>query len=161
VKRRLRQKAATKDTQPQTETGMSTVLDLFIQDFVTTNKLLGQHWTWDALSSRRLLEAGPARKVFEFTSGGTIHTAIGQWLALPDGDWFRIELTLPHTGSAEDHRFDCLRLVHQHTHSSSAVDVVAETATIVRLTTRHRGLLNLLFVVRNAPAVAQNPYLIS
>jgi len=143
---------------------MSTILDLFIQDFVSTNKLLGQHWNWDALSSRRLMEAGPSIKVFEFTSGGTSHTAVGQWLALPDGDWFRIELTHPHIATAEEHRFDCLRLVRQHTHAGLTVEVVGvETgspATIVRLSTRHRGLMNLVFVVRTGAAVASKPFLI-
>ena len=143
---------------------MSTVLDLFIQDFVTTNKLLGQHWTWDALSSRRLMEAGPAIKVFEFTSAGTPHIAIGRWLALPDGDWFRIELG--HTSVAAmaaegaEHRFDCLRLMHQHTHSALLVETdTAAPAVIVRIATRHRGLINIVFVVRPSLSVT-NPYLI-
>lgn len=144
---------------------MSTVLDLFIQDFVSTNKLLGQHWGWDALSSRRLMETGPTIKVFEFTSSGTTHTAIGQWLALPDGDWFRIELTHPQVSiTADEHRFDCLRLVHQHTHAGLTVEVVdvesGAPSTIIRLSTRHRGLMNLVFVVRAGAAVAVNPFLI-
>lgn len=147
---------------------MSTVLDLFIQDFVTTNRLLGQHWNWDALSSRRLLEAGPATKVFEFTSGGTTQLAIGRWLALPDGDWFRIELTHPLGDLPADpmaHRFDCLRMMHPATHSGFAVE--SDTAGLgsapvffVKLTTRHRGLLNLVFVVRDGAASTGNPFLI-
>jgi hypothetical protein len=143
---------------------MSTILDLFIQDFVTTNKLLGQHWTWDALSSRRLMEAGPATKVFEFTSAGVQHLAVGRWLALPDGDWFRIELghTSVAAAAAEgaEHRFDCLRLMHQHTHSALAVETdTAAPAVIVRIATRHRGLINLVFVVHVSEPVV-NPVLV-
>ena len=146
---------------------MSTVLDLFIQDFVTTNKLLGQHWTWDALSSRRLMEAGPATKVFEFTSGGASQLAVGRWLALPEGDWFRIELGHPAVSTMDamtEHRFDCLRLMHQTTHSALAVatetdTTASSTAVIVRLTTRHRGLMNLVFVIRGSAPVA-NPFLV-
>lgn len=144
---------------------MSTVLDLFIQDFVTTNKLLGQHWTWDALSSRRLMEAGPPTKVFEFTSGGATHLAVGRWLALPDGDWFRIELgntTIGAMDVATEHRFDCLRLMHQTTHSSLTMETDTTTGApvvIVRLTTRHRGLINLVFVIRGSASVI-NPFLV-
>jgi hypothetical protein len=139
---------------------MSTILDLFIQDFVTTNKLLGQHWTWDALSSRRLMEAGPSIKVFEFTSAGNPHIAIGRWLALPDGDWFRIELDHTSVTAETEHRFDCLKLMHQHTHSGLLVETDTSTpAVIVRLTTRHRGLINLVFVVRPVQSIS-NPFLI-
>ncbi len=147
---------------------MSTILDLFIQDFVTTNRLLGQHWTWDALSSRRLLEAGPATKVFEFTSGGIKQIAIGRWLALPDGDWFRIELTHPLGDLPADltaHRFDCLRMMYPRTHSDFTVEgdtTGLETPPVffVKLTTRHRGLLNLVFVVRDGAPAITNPFLI-
>jgi hypothetical protein len=142
---------------------MSTILDLFIQDFVTTNKLLGQHWSWDALSSRRLLESGPATKVFEFTSGGVTQLAIGRWLDLPDGDCFRFELTHPIVASAEiatmENRFDCLRMMHQKTHGVLAVDINTDAA-IIRLTTRHRGYMNLVFVVRAASQIT-NPILVS
>lgn len=137
---------------------MSTILDLFIQDFVTTNKLLGQHWSWDALSSRRLLESGPATKVFEFTSGGVTQLAIGRWLALPDGDWFRFELTHPVIAAA-DSRFDCLRMMHQKTHGILDVEINTDVA-IIRLTTRHRGFMNLVFVVRSTPQIT-NPILVS
>ena len=141
---------------------MSTVLDLLIQDFVISNKLLGQHWTWESLSSRRLMEAGPTVKVFEFTSAGIQHLAIGRWLALPDGDWFRIELGHPSVSASEmvtEHRFDCLRLMHQHTHSGLSMETVTD-AVIVRLTTRHRGLMNMVFVVRPVLSVI-NPFLVS
>jgi hypothetical protein len=140
---------------------MSTILDLFIQDFVTTNRLLGQHWAWESLSSRRLMEAGPTVKVFEFTSGGTQHLAIGRWLALPECDWFRIELGHPSVNVSEttiDHRFDCLRMMHKHTHDSLSIETNTDTA-IVKLTTRHRGLINLVFVLRTELPVT-NPFLI-
>jgi hypothetical protein len=137
---------------------MSTILDLFIQDFVTTNRLLGSTWPWAALSSRRLMEAGAPVKVFRFKSGGTDHLAIGRWLALPDGDCFRIELThaLPTVGpGSEDYRWDCLRMMSHATHTElTAETVVGSTPTVmVKLGTRHKGLLNIVFAVREGAGV--------
>lgn len=134
-------------------------LDLFIQDFVNTNKLLGQHCIWEQLVNRRYVEDGRVR-VFSFMSGGSEHLAIGQMLSLPDADWFRIELTrtIP---SVEEHRFDILKLLQQRTHTGLNVDTATSGTVLVKLTTRHRGLVNLLFVVRDGPAPAQaNPFLV-
>jgi hypothetical protein len=94
--------------------------------------------------------------VFSFESGGAVQYAIGEYLALPDADWFRIELTHPIVADTE-YRFDCLRMMHTHTH----VDLSVEPGSpmIVRLITRHRGLINMLFVIRDGLAL-KNPYLI-
>jgi hypothetical protein len=121
-------------------------LDLFIQDFVTTNKVLNQHYDWSALVNRRFLE-DCLIKVFHFQSNGTTHYAIGQHIALPDSDWFRIELTraIP---VVEEHRFDCLRMMQATTHTGLVVEKSADVI-LVKLTTRHRGLVNIVFVVRD------------
>lgn len=138
---------------------MSVELDLFIQDFVNTNKLLGQHFTWEQLVNRRYVEDGRIR-VFSFTSGGSEHFAVGQMLSLPDADWFRIELTRP-IPAVEEHRFDILKLLQQRTHTGLAIDVpVSASGTVlVKLTTRHRGLANIIFVVRDCISLT-NPFLV-
>ena len=130
-------------------------LDLFIQDFVTTNKILNQHISWDSLVNRRFLEDG-LMKVFSFQSGGTAHYAIGTHLALPDSDWFRIELTraIP---AVDEHRFDCLRMMQAATHTGLSVDKSGDTV-LMKLTTRHRGLVNIVFVIRDSLPV-MDPFL--
>jgi hypothetical protein len=130
-------------------------IDLFIQDFVKTNKLVNRHCDWATLVSRSLQDDG-AKKVFSFESGGSTHYAVGEHLVLPDADWFRIELTHPVVADTE-YRFDCLRMMHANTH----VDLSVEPGSplIVRLTTRHRGLINVLFVIRDGLAL-KNPCLV-
>jgi len=130
-------------------------LDLFIQDFVTTNKVLNQHFPWDSVVNRRFLEDG-LMKIFSFQSGGSTHYAIGTHLALPDSDWFRIELTraIP---VIDEHRFDCLRMMQAATHTGLSVEKSAE-AILVKLTTRHRGLVNIVFVIRDSLPVT-DPFL--
>jgi hypothetical protein len=132
-------------------------LDLFIQDFVTTNKVMNTHVNWPSLVNRRFTEDG-VKKVFEFQSGGAKHYAVGQHLALPEADWLRIDLTrtIP---PVEEHRFDCLRMMHAETHTGFAVErLVEKNVVLIRLTTRHRGLINVVFVIRDGLAV-ENPFL--
>jgi hypothetical protein len=132
-------------------------LDLFIQDFVTTNKVLNHHYDWPELVNRRFLE-DELLKVFQFESSGTMHYAIGRHLAHPDADWFRIELTrsIP---QVEEHRFDYLRMMQTTTHMGLVVEK-EEGVVLVKLTTRHRGLVNVVFVIRDGLAVV-NPFLVS
>lgn len=127
---------------------MSTVaIDLFIQDFVLSNRILNQHLDWSTLVSRRFQESGPATKVFSFKSGDQDYIAIAQILATADGDYLRIQMTRPPASmGAEEHRMDCLRMMHQTTHAMLAVEPVGDKV-IIRLTTRHRGLLNIAFVL--------------
>jgi hypothetical protein len=132
-------------------------LDLFIQDFVTTNKLMNQHCSWATLSSRRFHEDG-LKKVFSFESGGKKQFAVGQHLALPDGDWFRIELT--HSIPVGEHRLDCLRMMRTDTHVELEMEEVTKDLLLVKLTTRHRGLINIVFVIRDGLSI-ENPFLTS
>jgi hypothetical protein len=134
----------------------SVVLDLFIQDFVNTNRIRGVHVSWDNLCARRAFETG-IPSVFRFESGGQEHYATGQVLNLPDADWFRIELirAIPET----EHRFDYLRMLFPQTHTDLTVDAVPGDPVLVKLTTRHRGLMNIVFVIRDGPAVS-NPFLV-
>jgi hypothetical protein len=131
-------------------------LDLFIQDFVNTNKLVGQHVSWAQLVNRRFVEDG-VTKVFQFTSNGLNYLALGQHLALPDTDWLRIDLTrqIP---DVEDHRFDCLRMLATTTHTGVVVERDGGVV-LVKLTTRHRGLVNVVFVIRSGEGVG-NPFLV-
>lgn len=134
---------------------MSTTLDLFIQDFVLTNKHLGVNWSWAALTSRRLMEAGAPLKVFQFQSGGISHLATGRWLALPDGDCFRIELSHVLSGiAAEEYRWDCLRMMSQATHTELTSEIVGSTV-MVKLGTKHKGLLNMVFALRDVPELTE------
>ena len=127
-------------------------LDLFIQDFVTTNKLLNTHYSWPALVSRRYQEPGP--RIFQFRSGGQDHYAVGTTVTLPDADWFRIELTREIPDA--DHRFDCLRMTFHDTHKEMEVERVgpASGPVLVKVVTRNRGLINIVFVIHPPPALA-------
>jgi hypothetical protein len=127
---------------------MSTI-DLFIQDFVRTNKLVNRHCDWSTIANRRFHEDG-MRKIFSFESGEETHYAVGELIALPDMECFRIELTHPLSKDIE-YRFDCLRMLHANTHVE--LSIVQLDPLIVRLTTRHRGLVNIVFVIRDGLAI--------
>lgn len=133
-------------------------LDLFIQDFVNTNKLMNQHFDWNALVSRRWAE-GSAPRIYEFQSGGQTQYARAGLIVLPDAEWYRIELTrvIP---AVEEARFDYLRMLSATTHSQLTVAGGGGTGepVYVRLLTRNRGLINVLFVIRDATGIT-NPYL--
>jgi hypothetical protein len=128
----------------------SVALDLFIQDFVNTNKLLGQHLSWLDLTSRRWADDA-APRIYEFTSGGETHYARGQRLCLPDAEWLRIEMCRP-IPAIEEHRVDYLRIISAKTHSRLTVEQV-NGAVVIRLWTGNRGLINLVFVVRDSTGI--------
>ena len=132
-------------------------LDLFIQDFVTTNKLMNMHYPWGSLVNRSFTDDG-LTKVLEFKSGGVSCYAVAQPLALPDSDWIRIELVraIP---SIEEHRFDCLRMMQESTHVGLDVEKVGTDTVIIKMTTRHRGLNNMAIVIRDTLAL-KNPFLV-
>ena len=139
----------------------STILDQYIQDFVLTNKVLGYQHSWPTLVSRRFVESGAQRKVIQFQSscgsdGGdtsTTHYAVGTLLDLPDGDVFRIELIHPAARSRDEHRLDCLRMMSATTHNQITSRKPDEGTVIFQLTTRNRGLINIVFVVRDGLAL--------
>jgi hypothetical protein len=132
-------------------------LDLFIQDFVTTNKLMNSHYPWLSLVNRRFLEDG-LTKVLSFQSGGVAHHAVARHLALPDDEWLRIELTraIP---AVETHRFDYLRMMQSSTHVGFDIEVQGDKTVIVKMNTRHRGLVNVVFVIRDCLPL-ENPFLV-
>lgn len=135
-------------------------LDLFIQDFVNTNKLVNQHFDWSSLVSRRWAE-NSATRIYEFQSEGQTQYARAQYVVLPDAEWYRIELTriIP---PVEEHRFDYLRMLSATTHAQLLISGAGSGNTgepvYVRLLTRNRGLINMLFVIRDATGI-KNPYL--
>jgi hypothetical protein len=131
----------------------STTLDLFIQDFVLTHQILNQRATWSSLVSRRFVESCSQRKVFQFRSGDTDHYAVGTLLDLPDADYFRIELTHAAARLTEEHRLDCLRMMSASTHNGITVTKPDEATVVIQLTTRNRGLINVVFVVRDGLAL--------
>ena len=131
------------------------VLDLLIQDFIRTNKISGTHYDWASLVNRRFLDDG-LMKVFSFQSNGPC-TAIGRHMVLPEADWFRIDLThcIP---DVEEHRFDCLRMMQAATHTGLDVEKIDRSTVLIKLTTKHRGLVNVAFLIRdNIPL--DNPFL--
>jgi len=130
-------------------------LDLFIQDFVKTNKLLNSGTPWATLVSRRHADDG-VRRVYEFQSEGSAHYAVGQLLHLPDSDWYRIELWRP-IPTVDEHRFDCLQMMQQTTHTTLQVDT-EEGKILVKLTTRNRGLVNMVFVIHGSGAGPWSPF---
>ncbi len=149
------------DTSHRGMTAEVNALDLFLQDFVGTNRLLGQHYSWDALVSRRYMEDGRCR-VFRFQSSGRDFLARGQQVILPDTDWLRIHIKRPDIPAlpAEEFRFDCLRMMSQNSHYQLDVQRDgAEGAVLVRLSTRNRGLMNVVFVLQ-AGDDSDNPFLL-
>jgi hypothetical protein len=155
--RNLRRSSATDNTQSNRMS--STILDQYIQDFVLTNKVLGYQYSWPTLVSRRFVESGAQRKVFQFQSGSVTeggdasHYAVGTLLELPDCDVFRIELIHPAARSRDEHRLDCLRMMSATTHNQITSRKPDEGTVIIQLTTRNRGLINVVFVVRDGLAL--------
>ena len=134
---------------------MSTALDLYIQDFVTTNRLLGQHIPWSRIVSRRFAEGGATIKVAAFQSDGKEHFATLQHLELPMGDCLRVEITHAAARDAGEHRFDCLRMTHAATHTGLEFQRAAEDTVIITLATRNWGLIPVMFVVRDGLPLAR------
>lgn len=130
-------------------------LDLFIQDFVKTNKLLNSATPWATLVSRRHVDDG-VRRVYEFQSEGGTHYAVGELMHLPDSDWYRIQMwrSIP---VVDEHRFDCLQMMQQATHTTLQVDR-EEGKILVKLVTRNRGLVNLVFVIHGSGAGPCSPF---
>lgn len=150
-------------TESLATTEASVALDLFVQDFVMTNKCMNQHLSWNSLVNRQFLEDG-LKKILSFSHStsppDTLLYAVATHIALPDTDWLRFELTYPtrfHHLST-DHRFDYLRMMSATTHTGMTV-TTASGAVIVKLTTRHRGLVNIVFVIRDSGAIV-NPFLV-
>jgi hypothetical protein len=134
---------------------MSVDLDLFIQDFVQTNIVMNTHYDWDSLVNRRHLPTGI--RVYEFVSGSaeTKRLATAQVIELPDGDWYRIQLT--HTIPTTEHTFNCLRMMQANTHTGLTTEQV-DGHVLVKLLTRHRGLINIVFDIR--PTGLTNSFLV-
>jgi hypothetical protein len=118
---------------------MSNTIDLLIQDFVTTNKLVNQNVSWETLVSRRF-ENG-RRRIFTY-SGASVATA--EHLDDADGEWLQITLT---TDKIEDSelRFDCLKLMYANTHYMMTVE--KDKDLLIKLLTRNKGLINVVFKV--------------
>ena len=133
--------------------------DLYIQDFVKSNKLLNQHVSWEVLVSRRFIEDGK-RKVFQFQRGENIEYATGELIVLPDAEWFRITMKgLPVSDTpTESMRFDCLRMTSQNTHYTMEFSRDGDVM-FMRLMTKHRGLANIVFVIHNNSQNV-NPFLL-
>ena len=134
-----------------------TELDLYLQDFVSNNKLLGSTMDWTTLVNRRFVET-PGRKIFSFLSGGKESLVVGELLKYPDAEWFRLEFDRVLPAVPAEQRFDCLRMMHQPTHYQ--MDVVStETDVTIKLLTRHRGLVNVAIVIRSTGKSVENPFL--
>ena len=134
-----------------------TELDLYLQDFVSNNKLLGVTMDWATLVNRRFVET-PGRKIFSFLSGGKESLVVGELLKYPDAEWFRLEFDRTLPASPSEQRFDCLRMMHQPTHYQ--MDVTAtESDVTIKLQTRHRGLVNVAIVIRLTGKSTENPFL--
>jgi hypothetical protein len=129
-------------------------LDIFIQDFVRTNKLLGQTLNWLALINRRTAEAAPLR-VFRFESGGFAHLATATYMVLPDKDCLRLEFNraIPAT---DEHRFDYLRMISTQTHTQLTHTVAGDMVRL-SLSTRHRGYIDVEIVIRGGVPVGEDP----
>jgi len=123
---------------------MDNTLDLLIQDFVSSNKLVNQTITWNTLVSRQF-ENG-RRKIFHF-NGDKI--ARSEHVDMADADWLVIELPRPvaELGDVDSLRFDCLKLMYGPTHYAMTVEKDGD-AILIKLLTKNRGLMNVLFNIR-------------
>ena len=128
-------------------------LDRFIQDFVQTNQFLGQHIPWSRLVLRTHVEDGRPTHDYSFTSAGCEHIAVGQRIALPDGEWYRIRLTHPlistditSVDGLTELRFDILRILQESTHARLHV-TTGPTFVAIQLLALHRGRTNIVFVI--------------
>jgi hypothetical protein len=130
-------------------------LDIFIQDFVRSNKLLNQTLPWVALVNRRTAESAPLR-IFRFESGGVVHLATATYMMLPEKDCLRIEFAhaIPVT---EEHRFDYLRMISTQTHTHMTHSVVSGNMVRISLSTRHRGYIDVEVVIRGDAPVGEDP----
>lgn len=122
---------------------MDNTIDLLIQDFVTTNKLVNQNVSWDTLVSRRF-ENGRRRL---FTYSGT-SIATGEHLEDSDGEWLSISLTTDKPFGDQELRFDCLKLMYSNTHYKMTVEKT--DSILIKLFTRNKGLINVVFRVTEA-----------
>jgi hypothetical protein len=127
---------------------MDNTLDLLIQDFVSSNKLVNQNIAWNTLVSRQF-ENG-RRKIFHF-NGDKIARA--EHVDMADAEWLVIELPRPmvELGDVDSLRFDCLKLMYVPTHYTMSVEKES-SAILIRLLTRNRGLMNVLFKVIDMPS---------
>jgi hypothetical protein len=132
-------------------------IDLFLQDFLSTNRLQGENYNWGRLVHRQYAEE-PYTKVFSFTSGDSLHYAVGTYKKLPDMDWFCISFSkevLP----ISEYRLDCLRMVSQNTHTEIRTEKVEPDILLIKLTTKHRGLVNIVFLL-HPPHKIQSPFML-
>jgi hypothetical protein len=122
---------------------MDNTLDLLIQDFVSSNKLVNQNITWPMLVSRQF-ENG-RRKIFMFNGD---KVAKAEYVDMADAEWLVIELSRPmvELGDVDSLRFDCLKLMYAPTHYAMTVEKDGETI-VIKLLTRNRGLMNILFKI--------------
>jgi len=118
---------------------MENAIDLLIQDFVSTNKLVNQRVVWETMVARRFEDG--RRKIFQYGP----HIAIGEHVSLHDGEWFCISLVRPsELPEVEQLRFDCLKMMYAQTHYQMSVESDG-AVIIVKLLTKNRGLMNVMF----------------
>ena len=135
-------------------------LDLQIQDFIQTNRLCKQHYDWNMLVNRRFVEScHGAQTLFSYQTGGVTEFASADHLLLPDGDFLRITLYIPRIPSLTEFRFDCLRMLLAATHTGLVVDTRDPKAITVTMTTRHLGIIPIVFVIREGSGI-RYPFLI-
>jgi hypothetical protein len=124
--------------------GDNVELDLFIQDFIISNKLAGHHISWSELVNRQFAEG--CKKIFSFQSGGVVHYAQAEYLLLPDEDVLRIHLSPPKLPIGVEHRFDCLRMTQSSTHTGITVTTLFDSVCVM-LSTKHKGFIHVVFVL--------------
>ena len=118
---------------------MENAIDLLIQDFVSTNKLVNQCVGWEMMVARRFEDG--RRKIFQYGQ----RLAVGEHVSMTDGEWFCISLVRPsELPEVEQLRFDCLKMMYAQTHYQMSVEAEG-SVIIVKLLTKNRGLMNVMF----------------
>lgn len=138
-------------------------LDMFIQDFLRTNRFMNSRISWTDLVNRRFAETS-VRKIIQFAdcvskADGDHLNALLTHVALPDTDWLRIELPYPRSFQGQEHRFECLQMTMNGTHTNISTDTSVPKTVLVKLTTRHLGMINVVFVIRENSSGIANPFL--
>lgn len=135
-------------------------VDLLLQDFLTTNLVNRQHYPWQALSNRCFVE-GSTKKIISYETAGRTLFAVAEHVEIPSGDILRIILTVPKLpGDVTSFRYDCLRMMSAQTHTSIVDDCSSPGTIIVIVGTKHKGHIDVVFIIKESSDVV-NPLLLA
>lgn len=136
-------------------------VDLLIQDFLTSNLVNKQHYTWQDLSNRCFVE-GSTKRILSYKSGGNLLFAVAEHVEMPMGDILRIVLSIPKLPvESTAFRYDCLRMISKLTHTSIVDDISTAGTIIVTVSTKHKGHIDVVFIIKESKESSIIPLLLA